>query len=531
MPGLLPRALLAILCLLSPLAAGTARAQNSTAQAIAATFAEGRIHDLLRLKAFYALRNDAPAWSGSPGAARDARTLEAALAGAADEGLEPADYRADLEQAPGSPRAAAESDLAHTEAALRYADDLRLGRRALRAFDRDVDLPEQSFDAPGALAAALETGTLARFLADLAPPQPDYARLKEVLKRYRAIAADGDWPQLPQRPAKAFAEDDGARALLQHRLAFEDPSATSHAQADVADQVARFQARHGLARDGRVGRQTLAALNVPAAERAWQIIANMERWRWLPRALEPRRVVINVPAASLDVFANDVVVLSSRVIVGRPHDPTPILRAEAVGVTVNPPWNVPAPIARKEILPKLKKDRGYLQSQDMVLRDGPPGDPYGLHVDWRALATMPYRIQQLPGEKNALGTVKLELPNRFDVYLHDTPVRSAFERDSRYLSHGCVRVEQILPLAAYALTGDPTAISSVSDAVALGTTETIPLSAPLPIYFLYWTVFVDADGSVEFRPDIYGRDKRLIAALRGGRNQSMTSLDVGCHPT
>ena len=296
---------------------------------------------------------------------------------------------------------------------------------------------------------------------------------------------------------------------------FED-AAAALPDADLPEAVKRFQARNGLDPDGVVGAKTLAALNISAAARADTIAANLERWRWLPRALEADHIAINVPDAKLELRLAGQVVLASRVVVGRPHDPTPILRAEGAGITVNPPWNVPASIAVREILPKLKVNHAYLVSQDMVLVNGPPDDPQGLHIDWRAIPAgrFPYQVRQIPGPRNALGRVKIELPNRFDVYLHDTPDRSAFARPSRDLSHGCVRVEQILPLASYALSGDTVSVERITVAIDTGETQHLPLKKLLPVYFLYWTAFTSRDGTVQFRPDIYGRDRRLIAAMR-----------------
>ncbi len=522
---------------------GTAFAQsNDTSDVIrtilmrgSAPDLDGQELDLPMLRAFYEQRAYAPAWTASDNADNDSRMLRSALSHADEDGLDPGQYhsgQAILAHAPETALTAAEYDILLTDGALQFARDLRTGRPALKTIDRDIELPRQSFDVLAALAAARLSNHIATFLTALAPPHPAYAHLKDALNRYRTIAAEGGWPILPARTASDFAKSGQNRDLLRRRLAYED--ALVAPADDLGDSVKRFQARHGLDTDGRVGARTLQALNVPAAERVWEIIANMERWRWLPRAFEPRYVAINVADAQLDVVAADRIILSSRVIVGRPDNPTPLLRAVATGITVNPPWNVPEPIARKEILPKLLKDRRYLKAQDMILRDGPPGDPNGLHVKWRALprGVMPYHVQQRPGPKNALGTIKLELPNRFDVYLHDTPAKTAFERNDRDISHGCVRVEQIFPLASYALTGDATAVSSLTGAIGVGTTQYIPLSEPLPIYFLYWTVFADSDGSAEFRPDIYGRDQRLIAVLsRGVHGERVTSIVTGCRVT
>jgi murein L,D-transpeptidase YcbB/YkuD len=271
-----------------------------------------------------------------------------------------------------------------------------------------------------------------------------------------------------------------------------------------------------LAADGKLGGATLKELNVTPAARADIIAANMERWRWLPPRLEPDRIVINAADSTLLLFLKDAAVLSSRVIVGKPASPTPILRAEGAGITLNPPWNVPQSIAAREILPKLKRDPAWLASQDMVLLDGPPGDPSGLRVDWRAIkkGTFPYHIRQASGPKNPLGQIKIELPNRFNVYLHDTPAKAGFDKLHRDVSHGCVRVEQILPLASYALTADLTAARKISDLIESGETSYLPLKKTIPVYFLYWTAFMDDAGQVEFRPDIYGRDRRMMEAMR-----------------
>jgi murein L,D-transpeptidase YcbB/YkuD len=250
----------------------------------------------------------------------------------------------------------------------------------------------------------------------------------------------------------------------------------------------------------------------------------------VPHALEPDRIVVNAADASLQLWLGGKVVLTSRVIVGRPGSPTPILRAEGAGVTFNPSWTVPHSIAVKEILPKLKRDPDYLASQDMVLLNGPPGDPHGLNVDWKAIppGKFPYQIRQIPGLRNSLGQIKLELPNRFDVYLHDTPGKAAFGRSMRALSHGCVRVEQILPLASYALKADLSGEEPIRQAIGTGKTSYAPLQKKLPVYFLYWTAFPDTLGKLQFRPDIYGRDRRLIAAMHGS-TQRIAGNYLPCH--
>lgn len=455
--------------------------------------------ELNALRTFYNLRGDAPAWSGSAEADADSQTLQAALSEAAADGLNPADYRIIPMVGYGAATSwlDAEKDVLETNAALRYANDLRDGRPYLREIDDDVELPVDYFDAVRELSTSLQNHNLAAFLGGLAPPHPEYAQLKALLAKYQAAIAQGGWQG-------NYSKHGKGREELKRRLSFEDDSIAS--DDDLTDALEKFQAHHGLDANGALDHETIEALNVPATQRALEVEANMERWRWMPRGFEHRYVLVNVPSQRLEVVADGNIVLTSPVIVGKPEAPTPILRADANGVTVNPPWNIPPKIMRKEILPKLHANPGYLREHNMVWRTGGG-------------------IQQRPGGKNALGRIKLDLPNRFDVYLHDTPSKKLFGRHERDLSHGCVRVEKILPLASYALTGDDSSVSSLTSAVASGKTKYFPLSEPLPIYIAYWTVFVDADGSVEFRPDLYDRDQRLMAALESGiRNSRMTSL-------
>jgi murein L,D-transpeptidase YcbB/YkuD len=460
---------------------------------------------------FYAGRAFSPAWmqGGS------ARLVRDALMRSAEEGLDPTDYRV-LRVAPPQQNAPAEEiatyDILLSESLFRYARDLSFGRSRARSVYRDMQLPMKAFDAAMAVEEALADSALPALLRLLPPPHPEYQRLRDALVSYRSIAEQGGWPVLPAGTAPDLAKDDPRRVLLIRRLMAEDDLAI--AEGDLPAALTRFQHRNGLEPDGRLGPKTMAALNVTAGQRVAQILANMERWRWLPRELESRRIMVNAADASLELVDGGSTRLTSKVIVGAPHTPTPIFVASATALIANPAWNVPQSIAVNEILPKLRRDPAYLQKNDMVLLNGPAGDPEGLRVDWKAMRSFPYRIQQRPGPKNPLGVVKLEMASRFDVYLHDTPGKAAFDRAERTLSHGCIRVENIVSLAALALSDDAmTGLDELAGAIQTGKTQRLPLAAPLPVYVLYWTAVADADGAVHFRPDVYGRDRRLIESL------------------
>jgi murein L,D-transpeptidase YcbB/YkuD len=250
----------------------------------------------------------------------------------------------------------------------------------------------------------------------------------------------------------------------------------------------------------------------PGAETQVRKIAlNMERWRWLPQDLGQRYIFVDVPAYTLDVVERDQSIMTMRVVVGKPSWPTPVLSATMSYIVLNPDWRVPPNIAARELVPILRANPGYLAQNNMRLSNGSHDvDPRS--VDWNQVSTknFPYRLRQEPGPKNPLGTIKFMFPNRFQVYLHDTPSRTLFAKPERAFSHGCIRVEKPMDLAEYALRG---VLNRERIAAGLGrrTSRTVPLAEPLPTYLVYRTVLVKDDGTIQFRPDIYGYD-----ALREG---------------
>jgi murein L,D-transpeptidase YcbB/YkuD len=489
------------------------------------------------LRRFYEQREYRFAWAGNPIAAQRREIAIRALDRAAEDGLDPSDYRTDIVSSQAGfrtpERLAAAHDLTLSDAVLHYMRDIRTGRIAPDAVSQLIGLAPPPFDAVTALLEALTGDDFENFIAEMPPPHEQYARLREELSHYRQIQGWGGWPQLPAQSEIVYLEGDPRTALLRERLAIEFPELGALERDDNLAAAARvYQARNGLEADGRIGPRTLAMLNVPVAWRIEQIAANMERWRWMPRRFEPRYVVVNVPDATLAVVEGNEQTLTSRVIVGNPRTPTPMFRAEITGVTANPPWNVPASIARNEMLPRLRSDPRYLADRNMMLVNGPQADPHGLSIDWAAIspAVFPYQIRQLPGPDNALGEVKLELPNRFNVFLHDTPARNLFARADRFLSHGCIRVQQIIPLASYALEHNSSFSSDeLMTAIAANGTAFFPLAEDLPVYILYWTATANDDGSFGFRNDVYSRDDQLVAALnRNDSSKVVFSEDFGC---
>ncbi len=461
-----------------------------------------------------------PLWVLGPAAEQRDRALEAALGDADGHGIDVRDLhqesRRRLATASTAPDIAVR-DIILTDSFLRYALKLRQGTGEDVA---DWGIRPSSFDAASALIDAIRSDGVDWLLGSLAPPDPGYRRLTEALRAYREIAARGGWARLPDDREIKLDSVDPRLSALRRRLEMEGdlPEAASGdaSVSDIAAALRRFQQRHGLAVDARAGAKTLAELNVSVEQRIAQIGANLERWRRLPHQFGDPYVAVNVADASLDFFQGAAPALHMKVIVGDLRHPTPVFAASIVAVTVNPPWNVPSSIAVKEILPRLKRNPGYLAANNMVILNGSADDPFGSRIDWRQLSprNFSFRFRQLPGPKNSLGQLKFEMPNRFDVYLHDTPARALFDRPQRNFSHGCVRLEHAAALAEVLLAKAPDWDGgSVAGAMAEGETRTFPLSAAVPVYLLYWTAFVDAAGQINFRNDAYGRDPQLWRSL------------------
>ncbi|HET9481238.1 MAG TPA: L,D-transpeptidase family protein, partial [Candidatus Polarisedimenticolia bacterium] len=353
-----------------------------------------------------------------------------------------------------------------------------------------------------------------------------YARLREALSRLRKAEAAGGWPAIPEGPALAPGSRGPRVQILRRRLAelpgVEDPDAgvTAAARdrfdAELAQSVRRFQERHGLEPDGRIGPTTLAALNAPVGWWIRQIELNLERWRWIPRGLGDPHVFVNIPGFDIQLEQSGATVWRARIVVGKAFTPTPVFSDRIVAIVVNPPWNVPESIARGEYLPELRDDPETFRSRGLRLLEGTGEDARDVDpasVDWHALdeGRFPYRLRQDPGPDNALGRLKFHLTNEFSIYLHDTPARSLFGRSDRDLSHGCIRVERPLELAAMIL-GEASQ-DMLSEALE-GTEERhLPVKPPVPIHILYLTAWVDETDTLLFAPDVYGFDGPQRTAL------------------
>jgi murein L,D-transpeptidase YcbB/YkuD len=382
-------------------------------------------------------------------------------------------------------------------AALDHARAVHAGRLAEADFQRDWAMRPMPYDPLPSFSEAVKQDRLAAWIASLPPPYAGYDTLVAGLRRYRGIADAGGWASIAAGANFAFGKAGPHVAALRKRLAVEDPVLTSDSNrfdATLVEAVRRAQRRYGLNPTGAVRAQTIAALNMPVGARLAQIKANMERWRWLPPQLATRRVQVNVAAAVLTLFDGDAPVMSMKAVTGRPGDETPMLVSRIHSIVLNPPWNVPASIATRELWPKEKANPGYLARNGFrVVETGDGGK----------------RLQQ-SSERSALGKFKFDFDNPFAVYLHDTPAQSGFSQFSRLASHGCVRLEKPAELAAQLLDTTPDWPADAIDAtVATGKTVRAKLAAPVAVYLLYWTAFANPTGQMSFRDDPYGWDRIL----------------------
>ncbi|MBU2582337.1 MAG: L,D-transpeptidase family protein [Alphaproteobacteria bacterium] len=422
---------------------------------------------------------------------------------------------------------AASRELYWSAALLKYAGEIKRGRLLPTKIDTDLFWQEKSIDEGAALQSIAALGQIDAFFDAWEPQIPLYKALKRALGEYRAIADNGGWPTVDVidvlKPGEASIVVPG----LRQRLAVTDgvskvpPQATQDETVysdDLVEGVKRFQRRHGLDDDGILGKKTFFQLNIPVDARIRQIVLSMERVRWMPEDLGKHYVMVNIAGYELRRVKAGKVEEVMRVVVGQPFHQTPVFSETMKYIEINPYWNVPHSIAVNEELPKLQQSPGARAEKGFEAVVGDKAVPLTA-INWQkySKSNFPVQLRQKPGPGNALGQVKFMFPNRFNVYMHDTPARSLFSQSERAFSHGCIRLARPIDMAEQVLATSTTGWDRkrIDGVLAKGERRVVSLATPIEVHITYSTAWRDEDGDVQFRPDIYRRDAKLYAALFG----------------
>lgn len=496
--------------------------------------------DAAAVAEYYAEQGYAPGWTNDAGLTDRARAIIRRLAEAAEDGLDPRDYRTPSislgQYARPTVAQLAEADVMLSEAIATYARHAYSGRLDPSRISSNFDYKPHLPDSVGVLSDIASADDPAAALAAYNPTNPEYVGLRAALAEARAKKASEEKPIIiPEGPTLKLGMSDPRVPLLRQRLKVAPPAVTpaptpvsadasdplapppdpaSVYDATVVEAVKTFQTGANLKADGIAGKGTLAALNRIGADNIDTILVNMERWRWMPRDLGEFYVRVDIPAFKVDVIKDGMSIYTTRTVVGKAGNQTPIFSNAIDHIVVNPAWNVPASIATKEMLPQVQANPAALSGYEVFANIGGrfrPIDP--TMVDWFNVDMRKIQIRQPPGERNALGSIKFMFPNAYAVYLHDTPSKSLFQRDFRAFSHGCVRVMDPMTFADALLVNEPSLNAAKLEKMKGGPERRVNLTQKVPVHLTYFTAWVGEDGTLDIRDDVYGHDARMKKAL------------------
>ncbi len=489
------------------------------------------------LQKFYEPAGFALAWVQGTSPSPQARAMIDLFRDAWKKGLEPEDYdasrwegRANAMQSAGTDPA--DFDVALTVCTMRYISDLRIGRINPKHLKFDLDVKDKKYDlAQFVRDKLLPASDPAAVVDSVEPPFDGYRRAQQALVRYIELARtdDGEKLPVPAKPIDPGQSYAGVPRLARFLKLVGDlpqdapPPGSDTYDASLAEGVKRFQRRHGLDDDGRLGPSTVKQLNVPLSDRVRQLQLTLERWRWLPEGFTAPPIIVNIPDFRLRALdENNKIALEMDVVVGKAmRTETPVFTRDMTFIVLRPYWNIPPGIFARTVLPAIKKDRGYvaakrfeITTQDgKVVTSGAVSDEVLAQLEARKLA-----VRQKPGPDNSLGLVKLMFPNEYSVYLHDTPQKDLFDKSRRDFSAGCVRVGKPAELTAWVLRNNPGwTLERVQQGMQSGPDNAaVTLARRVPVFILYGTAVAYPNDEVHFYDDIYGHDGKLAQALAKG---------------
>ncbi len=500
--------------------AGTSKA-SAAVTALKQSIAEAASKDKV-LAEFYRKRNFQPIFVSNKDKRRRAALLKA-FAQAPDHGLPTPRYDADglkgLMKAAKTPRDRGRVEVEAAKRFLTYADDIRSGVLTPRAIDSGLVMNVARYDPVSTLDAFVKSNPQA-FIKKLAPRTAEYTRLQKEKLRLEKLLAKGGWGDKVQSKSLKLGASGGAVVQLRNRLirmGYLRKTATQSYDAGIQKAVQQFQIAHGLAPDGVAGASTIAQVNKQVEDRLSQVLVAMERRRWNNRPLEKKHVWVNIPDFHVDLIQNGKSKFRSRVVVGKNVSDrrTPEFSDTMEFMVINPSWYVPRSIVTKEYLPMMQRNPNAQRQLQVIGSNGRPIPRSAINFSAYNARNFPYSMKQPPSRGNALGLVKFMFPNKYNIYLHDTPSKSLFGREKRDFSHGCVRVHQPFEFA-YALLKAQTSNPKdyFQNILATKAERKVDLAQPLPVHIAYYTAWVDPKGRANYRGDVYGRDKRIFAELQ-----------------